>query len=238
MPSLIVTDIVADLHCHTIASVHAYSTIRECINKAKMLGLKAIAITDHGIGVNDSPPLSYFDNLISLPNYVDGIRILKGVEANIMDHEGNIDMPDSLLTKLDVVVASYHTTAVKPADMQQHTNSYIKLANNPNVDIIGHSGSVDFPYDYERVIPIFKENNKLVEINAHTFICREKSINNCITIAKLCAKHQVPIVVNSDAHSEFEMEEITPAINMLNKINFPKELILNTNIASILQRFK
>ncbi len=238
MPRLDVGDIVADLHCHTVASVHAYSTVRDNINKAGSIGLQAIAFTDHGIGVADSPPLSFFDNLISLPDYIDGIRVLKGVEANIMDHDGNIDMPKKLLAKLDVVIASYHTSAVEPGDIQQHTNSYLMLAKNPYVHIIGHSGSHEYQYDYERVIPVFKENNKLVEINSHTFICRKKSIENCKTIAMLCAKHRVPIVVNSDAHSEFELGDIAAAVNMLNDIHFPKELILNTNLANTMNFFK
>ncbi len=230
-------DIVADLHCHTIASVHAYSTVRDNVNKAKLIGLKALAITDHGSGINDAPPLSFFDNLLSLPEYIDGVRILKGVEANIMDHEGTLDIPSDLLARLDVVIASYHTSAVAPGSINDHTNSYIKVANNPNVDIIGHSGSFEYPYDYEKVIPIFKINNKLVEINAHTFVCRKKSIENCKTIAKLCAKHEVPILLNSDAHSEFEMGEIDLAVEMLNEINFPKKLILNTDYEKTMQYF-
>lgn len=231
--------IKADFHCHTLASVHAYSTLRENIEAAKKKHLTLLAITDHAIGTADSPPLSYFENLVSLPRVVDGIRILRGVEANIMQHDGTIDMPTNVLEKLDFVIASYHTSCTKSGSVAEHTNSYLKLAQNPLVRLIGHSGSAEFEYDYERVIPEFGKAGKLVEINAHTFICRQKSIENCKTIAKLCAKYGVAVMVNSDAHSEFEVGEVSLALDMLREIDFPEELIVNTDekrIAAYLTR--
>lgn len=228
--------IIADLHCHTIASVHAYNTLRDNINAAKRLGLSALAITDHGIGCPDGPPLSYFENLNSLPRRVEGIDLLKGVEANIMDMAGNLDMPRPLLDKLDIVVASFHSTCVKPSTVEDHTNAYLNIARNPDVDIIGHSGTPEFLYDYERVIPIFREYGKIVEINAHTFICRKKSIPNCKRIIELCKKYEVPVMVNSDAHSEFEVGLWSEAIEMLTESNFPDSLVVNANEEN-LERF-
>lgn len=221
--------IIADLHCHTSASVHAYSTLHENIEAALGKKLEVLAITDHGIGCPDSPPVSYFDNLTSLPRYVKGIRLLRGVEANIMDHEGRLDMPDQIMDKLDIVIASYHTSCTVPGTMEEHTRSYIKVAENPHVNVIGHSGSAEFQYDYEKVIPVFKKYGKTVEINAHTFMCREKSIRNCMKIAELCRKYEVPVLVNSDAHSEFEVAECDRAFEMLKQIDFPEELIININ---------
>ena len=89
--------IKGDFHCHTLASLHAYSTLRENLIAAQKRGLRLLAITDHGIGTPDSPPLSFFENLTSLPQNVDGIRLLRGVEANIMDHTGRLDIPDEVL---------------------------------------------------------------------------------------------------------------------------------------------
>lgn len=219
--------LVADLHCHTSASVHAYSTLHENIEAALMKNLKALAVTDHGIGCEDSPSVNYFDNLTSLPEYVKGMRLLRGVEANIMDYEGRLDMPEWVLEKLDIVIASFHTSCTRPGTADQHTRAYMELAKNPYVHIIGHSGSAEFEYDFERVIPVFKQYKKVVEINAHTFICRKKSIQNCIRIAQLCKENQVPIAVNSDAHSEFEVGECRKAFDMLKEIDFPEELIIN-----------
>ena len=152
--------IKGDFHCHTLASLHAYSTLRENLIAAQKRGLRLLAITDHGIGTPDSPPLSFFENLTSLPQNVDGIRLLRGVEANIMDHTGRLDIPDEVLRQLDFVVASYHTSCTVPGTAAEHTRSYIQLAQNENVDLIGHSGSAEFVYDYETVIPIFGECGK------------------------------------------------------------------------------
>lgn len=219
--------ITADLHCHTTASVHAYSTLRENIQAAKALGLQALGITDHGSGTADSPPLSYFENLISLPKQVDGIKLLRGVEANIMDFQGRLDLPKRILSQLDIVIASFHTSCTTPGTRAEHTNAYREAAANPLVHIIGHSGSAEFLYDYEDVIPLFKKNHKLVEINAHTFICRKKSIDNCKRIALLCKAFRVPVIVNSDAHSEFEVGRCDKALDMLKGLEFPEELIVN-----------
>lgn len=223
------TVIKADFHCHTIASVHAYSTLRENIEAAKKKKLSLLAITDHAFGTPDSAPLSYFENLVSLPREVEGITLLRGVEANIMDHNGSLDMPVSALKALDFVIASYHTSCTESGSIADHTRSYIKIAENPLVNLIGHSGSAEFEYDYGRVIPLFGKNKKIVEINAHTFICWKKSIENCKVIARLCAKYGVPVMVNSDAHSEFEVGEVRRALDMLCGIGFPEELVVNTN---------
>lgn len=228
-----------DFHCHTQASLHAYSTLRENIEAAKRKGLSFLAITDHAIGTADAPPLTYFENLLSLPTMVDNIRILRGAEVNIMNHDGSVDLPERVLSMLDFVVASYHTSCTKPGTLKEHTQSYLRLAGNPYIHMIGHSGSAEFPYDYERVVPEFGRRGKIVEINAHTFICRESSIENCRTIARLCKKHRVPVMVNSDAHSEFEVGEVERALSMLWEIDFPKELIINTDqgrIKAYLQR--
>lgn len=223
------THIWGDFHCHTHASVHAYSTFRENLEAAKKKNLKLMAVTDHGIGTADAPPLSYFENLLSLPKEVDGIRIIRGVEANIMDYEGHLDMPEKALNSLDFVISSYHTSCTVPGTIEDHTRAYLEIAKNPLVNMIGHPGTDEFKFDYETVIPVFGQYGKVVEINAHSFLCRPKSIENCILIAKLCAKHGVQILVNSDAHSEFEVASVDKALAMLRKIQFPEELIINTD---------
>lgn len=221
--------LVGDFHCHSLASVHAYSTIGENIEAAKVKGLKALAITDHAIGTEDSPSLSYFENLPSLPKVVDGVRVLTGVEANIMNFKGEVDMPVETLKKLDIVIASYHTSCTTPGTVQQHTESYLQLAKNPYINIIGHAGTENFAFDYEKVVPVLGEAKKVFEINDHTFKCRKKSISNCITIAKLCKKYGFRIMVNSDAHSKYDVGSCDNAFAMLEDIKFPEELIININ---------
>ena len=72
-------NIVADLHCHTIASTHAYSTITELAQAARRRGLVAVGCTDHGVAMWDAPKMSYFGNLNNLPKKIEGVRVLQGL---------------------------------------------------------------------------------------------------------------------------------------------------------------
>lgn len=222
-------ELIVDLHTHTIASVHAYSTIREMVNSAKQKGIKVLGTTDHGVGSSDSPKLSYFSSLYNLPTHIDGVRLLKGVEANIMDYEGNLDMPEKVLKKLDVVGASFHANCIEPSHVEDCTKAYLKVIENPYVNFICHSGTPEFDYDYDIVIPAIRDAGKFIEINSHTYDCRVSSIMNCKNIALACMKHQCPILLGSDAHDEFEIGHFDKALAMLEDIDFPIELVMNCN---------
>ncbi|MGL5972550.1 MAG: phosphatase [Oscillospiraceae bacterium] len=222
--------IIADLHCHTIASDHAYSTVNELIDQAKKIGLKAFALTDHGPAIGDAPHKWHFSNLAEIPTYMDDLLVLKGIESNIVDYDGNIDLEESLLKKLHIVIASFHNPVIEGRNKDIITKTMLNVAKNPYVDIIGHSGTPDFSFDYEYVIKELKFNNKLVEINSNTFNIRQKSIDNCISIAKICKNLGCKIVVNSDAHSIYNLGNFDNAINMLKSIDFPEELIVNSDI--------
>lgn len=222
--------IEVETHCHTVASTHAYSTVIEIAKAAHEKGLKAVAITDHGPMIPDGAHLWHFGNLRCLPPVIEGVRILHGVEANIIDYDGNIDIPEATLKELDWVIASYHNS---PGTIEQHTNSYMKLCGNPYIDVIGHSGTDAFKYDYEKVIPVFKQKGKIVEINSHSFEVRAGAQENCKKIALLCKKHRVPVVVSSDAHFCFSVGDVGEALEMLSSIGFPEELILNKSAERI-----
>ena len=86
-----------DTHTHTIASGHAYNTIDEMTRKAAQIGLPAIAFTEHTPKMPGSCGKLYFSNFKVLPREKFGVRRLFGCEANIMDYDGTLDMPDTLL---------------------------------------------------------------------------------------------------------------------------------------------
>lgn len=222
-----------DTHTHTIASTHAFSTILEMAHFAAQKDMKAIAVTDHGPAIPDGAHEWHFGSMRTLPPYIEGVRVLHGVEANIMDYEGTLDICERYQKELDWVVASYHDPCCDPGTVEQHTASYLKVAENPYVDVIGHSGTGEYRYDYEKVIPVFKQKGKLVEINSHSFSTRSGAAKNCREIALICKKHEVPIVVNSDAHSCFVVGDLQDAIDMLKDIAFPKELIVNRTLKSL-----
>lgn len=224
--------ILFDSHTHTLASTHAYSTVMEMAKTASERGMEAIAITDHAPALPDAPHIWHFRNLKNIPREIYGVKILYGVEANILDLEGNIDMEPDILEKLDVVNASIHEPSYKDCGAKDHTSAYIGVVNNPYIDIICHSGSPKFAYDYEKIIDLAKKNHKLIEINNHSFMVRKASIPNCRKIAELCKEKEVGIVVSSDAHISFDLGNYDYALDMLKEISFPEKLIMNRNLAA------
>lgn len=222
-----IESIVADLHCHTLASSHAYSTLTEVASAAASRGLMAVACTDHGIGTQDAPHLWHFLNQNILPPYIAGVRVLHGVEANVMDFSGKLDMSRDVLEKLDIVVASMHNGAMPRGEDKDITEAWLGVAENPEVDIIGHSGAPLYAFDYEKVIPVFGRNGKVVEINEGTFKVRSSSVPNCRRIAELCKKYGVRVVVDSDAHFHEAVGVMTNSLALLREVEFPAELIVN-----------
>jgi len=91
----------SDLHLHTIASGHGYSTIKENIEEARKRGLKTIAITDHGLNMPGAPPVCYFTNMISLPQTMQGVEVLRGVEAIRNPYVHIITHPDNPIYPID-----------------------------------------------------------------------------------------------------------------------------------------
>ncbi len=229
-------NIKTDLHCHTLVSTHAYSTIQEYVDKANKLGLEMIAITDHGYGIEDSPHRWHFSEMHSIvPNIIDDVYVLHGVEANIMSHDGKIDISEKILKSLNWVIASYHIHCIEPASLEEHTNAYLNIMENKYVDVIGHSGSTDYVFDYEKVIKKAAEYNKIIEINEKTFSTRKESIENCVKIAKLCKKYGVKITVDSDSHFTSSLGYYPNSLKMLDEIKFPEELIVNLNANRVIE---
>lgn len=223
--------IIADTHCHTIASTHAYSTVLENVKYAKKQGLYAIAITDHSENMPGSPRTWYFNNLRTIPKEIDGVKILRGVEANVLNSKGELDIPQDLRVPLDWIVASIHDVAYSGKHgIEECTQAWLNVSKDPSVNVIGHSGLVSFVYDYERVIPEFGRNGKLVEINNSSFYVRKGSEGNCKKIAQICKKHEVYIIVNSDAHFCTRVGKFDKALELLKEIDFPEELIINADI--------
>lgn len=228
-------EIVADMHTHTLASINAYATISEMVQKAAEVGLFAMAITDHA----HLAERQYFNSLVLIPEYLMGVRVLRGIEANICDYDGSIDVDEELQNKLDWVVASIHGGLISgEPSIEKCTNAYLEIAKNPNVNVIGHSGSEYFKYDYHRVIPEFAKEGKLVEINDSAFRYNKEYKCNCIEIAKLCKKYGARICVDTDAHFTDTIGRFDNTLKALKEIDFPKELIVNGSVENLKAYFK
>ena len=101
---------------------------------------------------------------------------------------------------------------------------------NPYVNTFGHLGNGLFPFDYEKIISQCNQWGKIVEINNHSFVVRQGSLDNCREIALLCKKYRVPVVITTDAHISFDIGVCGNSIALLNEIEFPEELIINIDL--------
>lgn len=222
-------NIIGDMHTHTLASTHAYSTITENCKSAAEKGIRIIAMTDHWGEMPDSPHIWHFDNLRVLPRHICGVTVLRGVETNILNNEGELDMPRKTLENLEWVVASMHRQVYEPSTVQNHTMAYLKAAEDPIVDVIGHCTTAMFPIDFEKCIKKFKECGKLVEINESSILYKKGSYENSYEVLRLCKKYEVPVVFDSDAHYCELIGVVDTAKKIASEVGFPEHLVINSD---------
>lgn len=221
--------IIADTHTHTAASSHAYSTVFENVQYAAGLGMRYLCWTDHAPSMPGGPHPWFFGNLKAVPEVLSGVRVLKGVEADIVSPEGELDLSDDVLSRLEWVNVSIHAPLLSPDSASDYTAAYLAAVRNPYVDVICHSGSPLYPYDYEQVVREIRDRGKLLEINEHSFEARPDNIPNCRRLAELCGRYGCRIVVSSDAHFLTQIGQYGETLAMLEEIGFPEELVLNAD---------
>ena len=225
-----------DLHCHTISSGHAYSSLEEMVQGAKRNGVKIIGISDHAPSMPASTHRYFFQNLIVVPDVIDGIRVLKGVEANIMDFDGSLDMSNEELEHLDYAIASFHPPCIDFGNIDENTNALINVMKIPKVKVIGHPDDSRYPLDYEQVVKAAKENDIALEINNSSLnpgSFRIGAHENVATFLKLCKEHQVKVIFGSDSHVSFDVGSFHNCLDLVKQVDFPMELVINYNIELI-----
>ena len=223
----------ADTHSHTLASGHAYSTIKEMAAAAQSKGLKALALTEHAPEMPGTCGLFYFLNLDVVPRECCGIRLLMGAEVNIMDETGRIDLPQSACRDLDIVIASIHP----PCYGMEHTEeenmrAYEAAMKNPYVNIIGHPDDGRVPIDYERLVKMAKETGTLLEVNNSSMrpsSSRKGTRENVLTMLDLCKQYEVPVTTGSDAHIDVDAGNFTYVEEIFDLCAFPEELVVTTS---------
>lgn len=229
--------LIVDTHSHTLASGHAYSTIREMALAAKERGMKALAITEHAPKMPSSCGLFYFMNLGVLPREMYGVGMLFGTEVNIMNPQGGLDLPEHVLKDMDVVVASMHT----PCFGEGHTmgevmDAYLAVMRLPYVNIVGHPDDGRFPMDYERLVKAAKETHTLLELNNSSL--RPQSVRagareNVLTMLDLCRQYEVPVTTGSDAHVDVDAGNFCYVQEILEYCHFPEELVVTTDLEKL-----
>jgi putative hydrolase len=234
-------NIVADLHTHTLVSNHAFNTITEMAHGAAQRGMFAFAVTDHAPAMPDSPHPWYFYNLTTLPPQMEGVWVLKGMEANVSDVAGTLDFTADEMKRfaLDWVIASLHTDVIgRSLSWADATQLWLNVAENPYVDMIGHSEERRFAYDYDLVTKEFARRGKVVELNANSAVVRPGSEENLKLLALACKKNETPIAVNTDAHAVSYFGKERVVLQMLQEIEFPPELVVNSSVPRLLQTLR
>ena len=224
-----------DIHSHTLASTHAYSSIHDYISAAKAQGIVLFATTDHGPEMEDAPHFWHFINLRVLPRMVDGVGILRGIEANIKSVFGEIDCNERMLSGLDIVLAGLHEPVFPPSDSESHTRAMINAIASGKVDIITHPGNPAFPIDIESVVRAAAEHNVALEINNSSFChSRSGSQANCLAIIEAARDLGATLALGSDAHVAFSLGDFTLAEQLLAEADFPQERLLNVSAQRLL----
>lgn len=220
--------IVVDLHTHTVSSGHAYSTLQENCYEAARRGIRLIAMTDHGPAMPGGPHSFHFGNLRVLPEIINGVEVLKGIEANIMDFDGNLDLTGSRFEKLDIVIASLHDVCIRPGSRGENTRALIGAMRNKYVDIIAHPGNPAFEIDIDEVLKAAREYNILIEINNSSLGgSRPGSCENCRIIAEKASAGGNYISLGSDAHISFEVGGFDKALELIKSVGIRDEYIMN-----------
>ncbi len=221
---------VLDLHTHTVASGHAYNSLREMAKMAADKGLEILGITEHAPMMPGSCQRFYFHNLKIVPRDLYGIELLLGTEVNVLDTQGNLDLSQKDLLGLDVVIASMHIPCMKPGTREENTYAYQKVLANPAVNIIGHPDDGRFPVDYRTLVRTAADYGKVLEVNNHSLepaCARENARENDLMMLEYCKEYRVPIVMSSDAHFDTLIGEFPNIYPLLEETGFPDELVLN-----------
>ncbi|MBO4220414.1 MAG: PHP domain-containing protein [Clostridia bacterium] len=218
--------IIAELHTHSNEFCgHAYVSIDEEVAIAKEFGMKFFATTNHAPGDEDAPISFYMNNR---SRKYDDITFLAGIEADLRDLKGGLDMAPSDLLLLDFVIVSMHAGALSP-DYPDYTEGLLAAVANPAIDCMGHLGrDTRFHFDAEKVVAGAKKYGKLIEFNSWS-LEEFQSYDSCGEIMDLCMKYGTECIVTSDAHWKERVCQYEPVLEFLVKKNFPEELIINAD---------
>ena len=227
---------VMDLHKHTIASGHAYNTLREMAKAAADRGLEILGITEHAPMMPGTCHNYYFHNLKTVPRELYGIRLFLGAELNILNPQGEVDLNETELRGMDIGIASLHLPCMKPGTREENTSAYLNAMKNPYVNIIGHPDDGRYEVDYEALVQGAKEYGKILEVNNHSLVpnsFRQNARENDVKMLKFCMKYQVPVVMDSDAHFDTHIAEFDAARVLLEELDFPEELVVNHSVNAL-----
>lgn len=232
LPKLVSYDALkGDLQMHTKWSDGDHS-IKQMAEKAKQLGHEYVAITDHtgtlriAGGLTAKEMKKYVKKIDEVDEQVKGIKVLKGAEVNI-DSKGELDMKDSILKKLDVVVAGVHS-GFRQSE-QKITNRITTAMEHESVNIIAHptgrkiNSREPYKVDVEKLFKKSKETNTFLEIDSYPDRLDLKDVH-----VKQAVNNGCRIVINTDAHNAEQLRYIKYGIATARRGWATKKHVLNT----------
>ncbi len=242
LPQLIeLADMRGDLHSHTVAS-DGHNTIEEMAQVARERGYEYLAITDHsashGFGNDVSPEqLRRQIELVHEANErVEGIELLAGSEVNVLP-DGSLDYDDELLSQLDWMIASAHTSFGMTE--QAMTERMIAAMEHPLVDAIGHPTGrlierrAPYAIDLDAVFAAAARTGTMLEINANPDRRDLSDVN-----ARAAARAGVTLLIDSDAHRTRTLANMRWGVATARRAWLRREDVANTRTWPELQRLR
>ncbi|WP_112478042.1 phosphatase [Vibrio variabilis] len=227
---------VVDTHTHTYASGHAYSTITENAQAAKANGLEILCTTDHAETMPGAPHFWFFSNQRVIPRFLSGVAIIRGIEANILNTQGEIDVNPTSYKALDWIIGSFHEPVFKPTSKEEHTEALINVIKSGNIDALGHLGNPNFDFDFEAVAKCAAEHHVAIEINNSTLKghSRVGSVDRCYEIARAVKAAGGYITTGSDSHFYDTIGEFELTRKLLVEVEMPVEKIITASARQFL----
>ena len=231
LPKLLeLSDIRGDVHMHTVET-DGRNTIEEMAEAAHARGYEYMAITDHSKnlafanGLTDERALQHIERIHAAEKKFKGIRILAGIEVDILG-DGALDLSDSVLEKMDIVIASVHSHFNQDRDTM--TERLLKAIANPNVSVIGHPTGRQllrrdaYPFDLDAILKAALKHKVAMELNS--FPDRLDLSDVHLRAAK---HHGVKIVINTDSHHTSHLEKMRYGVTQARRAWLTKDDVLN-----------
>lgn len=230
---------VLDVYIYIIVSGYVYLILMENVKVVLEKGIKVFGIIEYGSSMLYFLYVWYFYNYKVLLRELYGVIMFYGIEVNIIDYEGNLDMEISILDRMDIVIGSIYDEVYKVGNSEENIKVFVNVIKSGKIDIIGYFGNLGILVDYEKVVRCVLENDVLIEINNSLFIIfRLGSSKNCIKIVLLCKEFGVKLIINSDVYFCIKIGEFIEVINMLEFIDFLDSFIINKDLNELIIRLK
>jgi DNA polymerase (family 10) len=239
LPKLVeLGDLRGDLHAHTKAT-DGRNSLKEMTLAAKKRGLEYLAITDHSKhlavakGLDPKRLLMHMDEIERLNTELSGITLLKGIEVDILQN-GELDLPDDVLGRLDLVVGAVHDHF--ELSRQKQTERILRAMDRPHFTIFAHpSGRLiderePYDVDMERVIRHAKERGCFLEVN-----CHPERLDLTDTHCQMAKEEGVLLSINTDAHSVLDFENLRFGVGQARRGWLEKKDVINTRPLSELK---